>query len=1098
MKKKFILASSLFCLFFVAAAQNKQPLLNSGEILKQGFKLHDDGKYKEAIALYQQISRSDTNYSKALYELSFSSYNDSNFIASKQYAELGLKLFPEEQTQWYLQIANAEDELGNTDKAIEYYDKIIALNNNDYVNWFNKGVTYYKNKKFTEAKKSLQTCLLIYPYYTSAHYFLGLISIEEGKPVQAMLSFCTNLFMNPENRYVGKVLTNLSAIADVKDEMLKKVSSSKKKSKDDDFELVEEILLSKIALDRKYKLKSDLEDNIVRQIQVVLEKLEFNASDKGFWMQFYVPYLKQIFDDNQFEVFSYYIFSGINNKSIKEYVKKNQKTIDKFIQSPIAYFNTIKETRVLNVAQRSNVQLKYLFNGSKVSGKGAWQSDGKNYKLTGPWEFYYNDGKLRSKGIYNEKGDKEGEWNFYHSNGELKEKDVYTNGLLNGKVYTWFDNGVQASIMDYKNDLLDGTLQQWYYNAAQRKIEDYTANKKNGLGKSFTNYGYLNHEGIYKDDLENGLITYYYNNGKIQSTLNYNNGKANGVLKKYYYTGSLQLEGEFVNDKRNGIWKDYYANGKLKNVSNYINGEMDGEYKEYYSSGSLMQQSTYSKGKVDGKTEDFDEDGKLFSESTFEKGRLREIRFLDKSGKEISNTTTRRGAANLTFYDAQGNKASEGFFSKDGYRQGKTNFYFRNGNISTEAEYKDGLLNGNRKTYYINGTLSEEVNYSNDEQDGYYTSYYSNKIIRKEGWIVAGRKQGDQIEYNKLGKVTSKAYFLDDENSGYAEYYYANGKIDYEQKWENGWVRRVTQFDTLGAVLEDVDMPKGNGNFTFKYFSGKPYIKGAYKNNHLHGEYKVYFFDGSLSYSTVYNQGNCDSITKQYYYGGKLRSEGNYKLGNKEGLWNYYYDNGKLNYAYNYVDGDIEGVSITYNKDGSKDKEFNYLNGNYEGPLKVYGDNNQLAYQINYHQGKIESYTYEGKDGKLVSPIIVKNGTTTLVAYYKNGIKSAEINFEDDDVHGVRKVYYSNGKIYIDSKRDLGMDEGVKKVYYASGQLEYEEPYYQDLINGLAKRYHPNGKLKSEENFYLGDLHGLSKYYDETGKLIQTREYYYDILQSIK
>jgi antitoxin component YwqK of YwqJK toxin-antitoxin module len=922
MKKEYIFFAILCCFFLNVSAQNKQPLINSGETLKQGFKLHDDGKYKEAIALYKQIPRSDTNYSKALYELAYSSYSDSNFIASKQYAELGLKLFPDEATQWYLQIANAEDELGNTEKAIFFYDKIIAVNPNDYINWFNKGVTYFKKKDYTEAKKSLQKCLLIYPYYASAHYYLGAISVEEGKPVQAMLSFCANLFMTPESKHLGKVITNLSAIADVKDEVLKKVNSAKKKSKEDDFEMVQEILLSKASLDKHYKLKSGLEDNITRQIQVVLEKLEFNASDKGFWMQFYVPFYKQIFDDKQFENFSYYIFSGINSKSIKDYIKKNQKSIDKFIQTPIEYFNTIKETQVLEVAKREGVKSRFLFNGKNISGKGAWQFNGKDYTLTGPWEFYYSNGNFRSKGIFNDKGEKEGEWNFYYSNGQLKEKDIFSNGEINGKVYAWYDNGVQASISEYKKDQIDGTLEQWYYNAAPRKIEAYTANKKNGIGKSFTNYGYLNHQGNYKDDLENGPLTYYYNNGRILSSSNYTDGKANGILKKYYYEGGMQLEGEFINDKKNGLWKEYYSNGKLKVESNYTNGELDGPSKEYHDNGKLMQLANYSKGKVDGKLEDFDEDGKLYSESTFEKGRLREIKFLDKSGKEISNTTTRRGAANLTFYDAVGNKVSEGFFSKDGYRQGKTNFFYRNGKISVEAEYKDGQLNGNRKAYYINGNLSEEVNYSNDEEDGYYTSFYSNKIIKKEGWIVNGKKQGEQVDYNKLGKATTKSYFVDDENSGYTEYYFADGKIDYEQKWENGWVRRLTQFDTAGNVLEDIDMPKGNSDFTFKYFNGKTYIKGAYKNNHLHGKYNIFFPDGSLSYSTVYNQGNCDSITKQYFFGGKLKYEGNYKLGYREGVWKYYHENGKLNYAYNYVNGNIQGSSITYNDDGTKDKEF--------------------------------------------------------------------------------------------------------------------------------------------------------------------------------
>lgn len=1086
-------------LFFCAStfAQNKIPLINSGEILVKGNKLHDDRKYKEAIDLYKQIDRSDTNYSKALYEICLSSYYDSSFVECKKYARLGLKLFPEDAPQWYLQIANAEDDLGNKDSAIAYYEKIISLNKYDYSNWFNRGVAFYKMKKYAEAKKSLQQCLLIYPYHASAHYYLGVISLEEGKPVQALLSFCSNLIINPENRYSGKSITALSAIAEAKDDVIKKANTAKKET-GDDFELVQEILLSKASLDRNYKLKTSLEDHITRQIQVVLEKIEYNNTDNGFWMQYYVPLYKQIYDNNNFEAFTFYIFSAINNSMVKDYVKKNQKKIDGIVNQTIAYLTPIKETQVLNFEKRETAKERFLFNGKNVSGKGSWVPDNKDVKLVGPWEFYYANGTLRSKGSFNDAGNKTGDWVFYYSNGQLKETGVYANGEVNGVVNSWYSNGVKSAITNYKNDKVDGSLQQWYYNAAPRKTETYTNDKKNGLSKGYTNYGYPNYEGKFVDDLEEGLFTYYHSNGKVQYVINYTKGKSNGDYKKYYDNGVLQLEGSLTDDKKNGIWKEYHINGKIKSENNYVNNELDGECKDYFDNGQLLQKTNYSKGKVEGKSEDFDEDGKVFCESNYEKGRLKDIKFFDKTGTVISNTTTRRGAANLIFYDANGNKNSEGFFAKDGARNGKTNFFYRNGKISSDCEYKDGLLNGVKKTYFINGNLSEEINYVNDEEDGYYTQYYSNKIVKHEGWMVNDKKEGLHIDYDRFGKVYNKAYYLNGENNGYLEYYHPNGKIDYEQKYENGWVNHLTQFDTVGNVIEDIDMPQGNGKFTFKYYNGKPYIIGQYKNNHLHGEYKSLFFDGSTSYLTYYNQGSFDSTSKTFFYGGKLKSEGKYKLGVRVGSWKYYYENGQVYYIDNYKNGEIEGPCIMYNEDGTKDKELNYSNSQLDGAYKVYGENNQLAYQLNYHHNRIISYTYEGADGKLLPAKPVKNGTFNLVAFFKNGTKSAELDFEDDNVHGKRKLYFTNGKTYIDGARVMGSDEGSKKVYYVNGQLEKEEFYVSDELNGNIKTYYANGKLKSEENYYLGQLHGEAKYFDETGKLLQTRNYFYDLLQQVK
>ena len=42
----------------------------------------------------------------------------------------------------------------------------------------------------------------------------------------------------------------------------------------------------------------------------------------------------------------------------------------------------------------------------------------KEGKQEGYWEYYYDNGKLESKGKYIN-GKKEGYWEWYHSNGEL-------------------------------------------------------------------------------------------------------------------------------------------------------------------------------------------------------------------------------------------------------------------------------------------------------------------------------------------------------------------------------------------------------------------------------------------------------------------------------------------------------------------------------------------------------------------------------------------------------------------------------------------------------------------------------------------------------
>ena len=66
-----------------AQRELKNPLVNSAEVIKTGYKLYETEKFKEAIAEYSKVPVSDTNYSIILHELVLTYYRDSNFAAAK-------------------------------------------------------------------------------------------------------------------------------------------------------------------------------------------------------------------------------------------------------------------------------------------------------------------------------------------------------------------------------------------------------------------------------------------------------------------------------------------------------------------------------------------------------------------------------------------------------------------------------------------------------------------------------------------------------------------------------------------------------------------------------------------------------------------------------------------------------------------------------------------------------------------------------------------------------------------------------------------------------------------------------------------------------
>jgi antitoxin component YwqK of YwqJK toxin-antitoxin module/Tfp pilus assembly protein PilF len=1092
----FSLLFSLVC-FSSAYAQQNNPLINSGDLIKQGNQLHEEGKYKAAIEAYKKISRSDTNYADALYELSYSCYADSQKLAAHNYAVEAMQLFPEQFTKFALVDGSILDDLQRSAEALALYDEALKRNPHSAIIYFNKGLTLLKEKQTAESKKQLQQCLLINPYYSSAHYLLGSIYYDEGNLVPAVLAFKTYLMVTPSGKYNTTAVQKLNNIAKVTDEVLENVKKYKP-GKEDNFDLQQQILLSKISHDKNYKLKADLEDYIVRQIQVLDEKLEYNRNDKGFCMQYYVPFYIKTFKEDQFEPMIFTIFSGLDLKSVQSWKSKNKKKAEAFVATAVTYLNEIRNSRVLTATERKDAPVYYLFDDGKFVGKGAYTRVADKILLTGAWEFFYDNGTNSAKGEFNAREEKTGAWLYYYNDGQLKQKTNLKDNVEQGLSEGWFTNGNKWFTENYAAGKLEGAGTVYYYNGNLKNSVNYKAGEKDGLEKNYNSSGNLTFTQQYSNGKRNGEGITYFSNGNVQDRLNYRDGKAQGTYKSFYKNGAPEQQGEFTDDLRQGLWTTFYEDGTVKEKTTYKDNEITGEFTEYYENGKLSRKGNYTKKKIDGKLESYDDDGVLYHDATYEKGRLREINFYDKKGANIYNTTTRRGAADITFYSPDGIKTSQGYFNKDGLKEGKFTEYFPSGKISGETSYKEGLQHGPNISYYNNGQKKLENNFTEGEEDGYVKGYFYNGKLSYEGWVVEGSKQQHIIYYNNFGDIIQKTHYLNNEADGYTEYNYPGNIRDYEYKYHHGWLEEINQFDSMGKLISRNVLKKGSGPLEYKHYNGNTAASGNYEHYMLQGAYKILFFDGSTSAAYYYKNDEKDSTYKDYFYGGVLRTEGRYTEGEKTGPWKYYYPSGKLKEEVMYREGKIEGIDKALNEDGSTDKIMQFKDNQLHGEYKTFGDNNQLAFVMYFKEGVLQSYSYEDKTGKLVSPVLMKGASGKIVSYYRNGTQSAEINFLDNDVQGVRKLFYSTGKPYVESVREFGYDHGVKKVYYPSGTLMKEENLVLGNFHGSRKTFYPNGKMENEENYYNDDLHGTCRYYDMQGKLKQTRLYFYGNLLSVK
>ncbi|RKR82289.1 antitoxin component YwqK of YwqJK toxin-antitoxin module [Mucilaginibacter gracilis] len=1081
-----------YFLLFIAIPQiakaQKDGLINSGQVIKAGAALYDSSQYKKSFLMLNKINRSDTNYVWSLYERAITCEADSQFNKAIEYCKeaLALKGQREYEPDLYNTYGNSLMDVAKYDEALKVFDSAIAKYPMYSLLYFNKGIIELQLKHYDVAEQLFQKTLFINPYMYSAHYQLALAALKQGKIIQSFLSTVGYLLVSPQGRYSSKSITLLNQISKSTDEILQ-YKNGRTITLDANYQMAEEILLSKIALDKQYKPIIALDDAISRQIQVVFEKLEYSPDDKDFWIQYYLPYYKQVYSEGNFELFINHLFSSVKIDVIQDYNKKNKKAMDTFKTIAGNYFNLIRSSKELFATRRDSVTKKYLYEDGALEGKGQLTNSGKTF--VGQWNFSYSAGNPKSVGYYNEAGKREGEWTYYFFSGKLKAIEHFKNGNSDGQQIYYYENGNLSSQSSYLADKPEGLITTYYYNGVKKSITYYKLGKKDGEVKTFYNNGNVKVICNYSNGLANGSYQEYYKSGPLKESGTYAADKLEGPYKSYYENGALSAEMTFSKDNVTGTWKSYYDSGKLKETRNYLNNEEDGLHQEYYENGQLSNSFTAKKGKMNGDVAYYDRDGKVYGQFVYEAGMPKSARYLSKAGTQLSSSVMVNNFIDITTYTPLGDKKAHFIYDKKGDINGPDTLFYPSGKIYQINQYKNGELNGLSVSYYVNGTKKSEINMTGGKNDGYYTSYNANGKPESEGWIQDGSYQGEWLYYNSQGVLSSKSYFLDSELNGYKEEYDPAGHKTLEQKYYQGWLEEMTQYDTDGKIISSAQFPKASGKYTLVYPKGQIMSQGNYLNGDFDGPYKNYFFDGSLESIFFYKKGVLDSTYTSYYFGGTKRLEGLYLRGNKSGLWKSYDEDGTLTHTTTYANDMINGIRTYYNPNGTKDFIAEYKDDLLDGLSQKYDEDGSLAYQALFQNDKIVSYTYLGADGKLLPFITVAGTNGIFKSYFANGKVSRECFYSDGEKNGKMTIYYTNGKPRSTDETVYGISEGPDREYYPDGKLKSEYQYLNDNYNGICKEYYKNGVLKKEITVVNGYNNGPSKYYNENGKLIKTMLY---------
>lgn len=317
----------------------KPPSQEESALTKEGKSLHDQGKYDEAINKYQEVLKQNPDNVLAIYEMAFSYFIKKDYNKALEIGLKGAQYKSDSLIDYYILIGNTYDLIGQTEKAIEVYEKGIKLDPQKVGLHYNLAVTFFKQNKIDKAKKSLKTVIIVEPNHSSSHFALSQVYKQSGYKIPSLLSAMRFLVGETKSsrsdiaiKLIKEIL--LSGVKEGENNQINIFLNPEEKKDEGDFESVSAViaLTSASRFLKENKNKTELE-NYVDQIEVlfsVLEETDKKQKNKGFAAQYYIPYFSQLKAKGYSKAFAYYILQSINKEASEKWLSENKVLVDEF------------------------------------------------------------------------------------------------------------------------------------------------------------------------------------------------------------------------------------------------------------------------------------------------------------------------------------------------------------------------------------------------------------------------------------------------------------------------------------------------------------------------------------------------------------------------------------------------------------------------------------------------------------------------------------------------------------------------------------------------------------------------------------------------
>jgi len=474
-------------------------------------------------------------------------------------------------------------------------------------------------------------------------------------------------------------------------------------------------------------------------------------------------------------------------------------------------------------------------------------------------------------------------------------------------------------------------------------------------------------------------------------------------------------------------------------------------------------------------------------------------------------------------------------------------FFYPNGQVSSEGTMRGDRPDGYWRTYYVTGVIKSEGKRTNFLLDSTWNFYnQAGELVQTIDYSI-GEKSGYSITYrydnpHNPGRATmvSKELYVNGKKEGFSYYYYPTGEIRqmvfYRDGKKQGLTREFSKDSVLITVLEYNDNylvnrervnrvdPQGRKQGTHRdYFeSGNIRKEENYLDGQLHGYYREFNPQGELVMAMRYERGKIVEeidedlrelldMKNTFDEQGRIVFSGAYKEGVPVGIHRFYDTTGTVVNAYLYnelgqkvsegiidEEGKRLGQWIDFYPTGEVRARGTYTNNQRTGTWTFYYPSGQVEQRGQFERGRYQGqWNWYYPNGNLWREESYFNGREDgqFVEYDQSGKILTSGNYVSGEMDG--EWIYQVGDHEERGRYVMGLREGEWKYFYRDGTLKYEGNYSQGNPDRRHKYYYPSGVLKEEQYYEMGIREKNWKKYDEEGNLWMTITYRNNVEQRI-